>query len=251
MREVLPITESTAQVDLGSSAGLRDDHLPAGIGACGDIPLPTGRRPVDAAPWREVIGRDESRGVRMIMICHGATGDHARDDIEGPYGGPGLSPRGYRQALGVANRLVIGEEAISAVYSTPLTCAVQTAQLIARALGLPLSCELPASDSARERHASSTCRRSAPIRQMGACLERIAERHAGGIVILVCHSASIMAAEQYFQRAPRASVTVAVEDASITEWERITGADPGSGARRWQRLRYNDIAHQMFEALVE
>ncbi|MGW0183361.1 histidine phosphatase family protein [Nocardia sp. NPDC003345] len=183
------------------------------------------------------------------MVRHGATGDHARDDIQGPHGGPGLSPRGYRQAMGVANSLVIGQEAISAVYSTPLTSAVQTARLVATALHLPLSYDLPAPDRAPDRH--SIDRRSAGVRQMGECLERIAESHPSETVILVCHRSSIIAAELYFQRAPLRCAIVEVDHAGITEWECVPVGEAESGVRRWQRIRHNDIAHRMFEALGE
>ncbi|WP_157182053.1 histidine phosphatase family protein [Nocardia testacea] len=253
MTEVLPPTVSTAQIDVVHSTCARHrlgNDLPAvEAGPRGHTTLPADRIPVEAVPRRDVAGRVRGQGVRMIMIRHGATGDHARDDIQGPGGGPGLSPRGYRQALGVANRLVIGQEAIGAVYSTPLTSAVQTARLIATALHLPLSYDLPAPD--RTSHSDSVESRSAEVRQMGECLERIIERHPGETVILVCHRASIIAAELYFRLAPLESAIGAVDHAGITEWECVPVENPESRLRRWQRLRHNDIAHRMFEALGE
>ncbi|MGW5749378.1 histidine phosphatase family protein [Nocardia rhamnosiphila] len=200
---------------------------------------------------REMMGGSPPRGLRMIMIRHGETGSHACDDVEGPQGGPGLSPRGHRQALGVANRLAIGRDTISAVYTTPLTCTVQTANPIATALELPLLRELPVPDCTLATHPGSDASWSAWVRQMGACIDRISDRHPCGIVVLVCHRASIVAAEQYFLRASLEHVTVVVDHASITEWERCPPRDPGTGRWQWRRLRHNDIAHRIFDALEE
>lgn len=192
---------------------------------------------------RDAMDTGSPYGVRIIMIRHGETGAHARDDVEGPQG-----PRGLRQALGVANRLVIRQEAISAVYTTPLTCAVQTAEPIAMALDL-LLCELPAPDYIHEPHPKGASSWSAWVRRMGECIDRITDRHRSGNVVLVCHRASIIAAEQFFLRASLEHVTVVVDHASITEWKHCPAEDLCSGDWRWQRLRHNDIAHRMFEVL--
>ena len=64
--------------------------------------------------------------MRLILVRHGEP-DYQRDC---------LTPLGRRQALAAAERLL--NEGISAVYSSPLGRALETAQYTAGALGLPV-----------------------------------------------------------------------------------------------------------------
>lgn len=191
------------------------------------------------------------------MIRHGETLSSDRAPLERLDGGPELSPRGHRQAAAVANRLAIEQEAIAAIYTTPLTRAVQTAEHIAAALDLPISCELPAPDYGHAAHSGAQhahLRRSCgggpgagPVRRMGEHIDRLAERHHGQVVVLVCHKFSIIAAEQHFQRGPCEHVTIAVDHASITEWEHCPAGQLPDPSGLWRRRRHNDNAHQMFD----
>lgn len=194
------------------------------------------------------------------MIRHGETLGDDRAPVERSDGDPELSPRGHRQAAAVANRLAIEQEAITAVYATTLTRAIQTAEPIAAALDLPLSCELPAPDtnhSARPwpplgagpaplRRSCGGGQWTAWVRRMGEHIDRLADRHRGEVIALVCHKASIIAAEQHFQHRPCEHVTIAVDHASITEWEHCPAGQLPPRSDSWQRRRHNDIAHRFF-----
>jgi broad specificity phosphatase PhoE len=83
--------------------------------------------------------------TRLYLIRHGQSAGNA----EGRFGGHGptpLSELGQRQADRTAEALV--KEGISAIYSSDLCRAVQTAKPLADRLGLPIN----ASPAFRERH---------------------------------------------------------------------------------------------------
>ena len=72
----------------------------------------------------------------MWIVRHGESTWNARDLVQGQAIGPVLPRRGRQQARAVARTL--GGTPASAVFSSDLERAVQTARPIARALGLPL-----------------------------------------------------------------------------------------------------------------
>lgn len=83
--------------------------------------------------------------TRLFLIRHGQSAGNA----EGRFGGHGptpLSALGEKQALKTAK--VLSKEGISAIYSSDLPRAIQTAEPLAKALDLPIH----TSNAFRERH---------------------------------------------------------------------------------------------------
>lgn len=73
--------------------------------------------------------------TRIILIRHGETDWNAENRYQGQMD-PSLNERGIAQARGLAEGLRgLG---IQVLYSSPLRRALQTAQIIAQALGIPL-----------------------------------------------------------------------------------------------------------------
>jgi broad specificity phosphatase PhoE len=83
--------------------------------------------------------------TRLYMIRHGATELSAEDRFAGAMDVV-LSKEGRRQARRLAQRLA--DDAIAAVYCSPLTRTMQTASILAKPHGLPLNVE----DGLREIH---------------------------------------------------------------------------------------------------
>jgi len=80
---------------------------------------------------------DVARGTRLVLVRHGEAECNARGLIGGPLGCSGLTDLGRAQAGALAERLVRTRELgdVTALYTSVLARAVQTAQLLAA--GLP------------------------------------------------------------------------------------------------------------------
>jgi broad specificity phosphatase PhoE len=74
--------------------------------------------------------------TRVYLVRHGKV-ENPRKIVYGRMAGWTLSEEGRRQAHAAAQRLAA--EGVSAVYTSPLERAAETAELIARACGAPLS----------------------------------------------------------------------------------------------------------------
>ncbi|MFM8775363.1 MAG: histidine phosphatase family protein, partial [Actinomycetota bacterium] len=72
--------------------------------------------------------------MELILVRHGLP--LRREVVEGP-ADPDLSPEGNDQSRRLASYLK--GEGIAAIYSSPMKRAVQTAQPLAQATGLPIS----------------------------------------------------------------------------------------------------------------
>jgi broad specificity phosphatase PhoE len=77
--------------------------------------------------------------VRLLLIRHGESEGNAADRIQGVRDEP-LTATGRAQATALAQRLRQGYD-IGAIYSSSLSRARQTADIIAAALGLPVICD--------------------------------------------------------------------------------------------------------------
>ena len=71
--------------------------------------------------------------MELILVRHGLP--LRREVVEGP-ADPELSPEGVNQATRLANYLAT--EKITAIYSSPMKRAVQTAEPLAQTIGLPI-----------------------------------------------------------------------------------------------------------------
>ncbi|PXX53963.1 putative phosphoglycerate mutase [Nocardia tenerifensis] len=206
------------------------------------------------------------RGLRVLLVRHGESVANVKDVVAGQRTCQGLSRLGHAQAQAVAEHLATEEAGrIVAVYSTPLRRAVQTAEPIARAYGLPVLRKLAAPYyGAAEGQpwmrvlashdppiALTPDRPIAPgaepwsswVARLGANFERITRSHHDGqTVVLVCHRESILGIEQYLYRALHslAYVTAPAANCSITSWQRQR---VGPKASRWERKGHNYIDH--------
>lgn len=102
-----------------------------------------------------------AKSTQVILIRHGQSEGNAEGRFGGHTATP-LSPRGLRQALATANTLAT--ESLTAVYSSDLLRAIETAAPLAALIG----CQVQTSDAFRER--------SVGVME-GLTFEDAAERH--------------------------------------------------------------------------
>lgn len=132
-----------ARAAAGPSAGSADPAVPA---------VPATRHPVVAGSSAEGAAGAATAAAgapaavtELVLLRHGVTAWNRARRFQGHIDIP-LDAEGHRQARLAARRLA--GEPVAAVYSSDLGRAVQTAQPIAQALGLPLATE----PGLRERH---------------------------------------------------------------------------------------------------
>ncbi|HET7487622.1 MAG TPA: histidine phosphatase family protein [Acidimicrobiales bacterium] len=207
------------------------------------------------------------RPTRIVLVRHGEAQCHVDQVVGGPLGCTGLSDRGRRQAEALRDRLSAGELAADLLYASTLPRAVETADIIAPALGgLAVEqeealCELHPGEADgltweefRARYTwpgegASYYRPMAPgaeswaqfIVRAGSALSRLAAAHTGATVVLACHGGVV---ESSFRALGQLSVApqfnLRIENTSITEWE---APGPGADDRRWTLVRFNDASH--------
>lgn len=209
----------------------------------------------DAAPWRP---------TRLVLVRHGESNVTVRRVIGGPRTCDGLSELGHRQAAALAERLAAtGELAVDALYSSAYPRARETAEHLARVWDVgvriddglgehdpgpdvdgmsfvefvevhgtpnweddPHAITFPGGETVAEFH-----------HRVGATVHRLLRRHAGGVIVAVCHGGVIDAVlRQSLRAAPTGVFEVHTKNASLTE---LVHVGPG----RWRLVRYNDAAH--------
>src|ERR1019366_281383 len=212
------------------------------------------------APARQV-----APGTRLVIIRHGEAVSNAEDMVAGHLGCTGLTGRGRLQAEALASRLRrTGElKGATALYSSVLRRAVETAEILRPALGEVC---YEARCSLCERHPGEAdgmswveCDRRYGRRLPGEDPERplspggeswlefldrvedalyeVAEAHPGELVVISAHGGVVDASLIRFLGlpAPGGLVRFFPDNASMTEWA-FTGA-------RWWLVRFNDAAH--------
>jgi len=204
-------------------------------------------------------------GTRLVIVRHGEAVSNAEDIVAGHHGCRGLTERGRRQVVALADRLRrTGElEGASALYSSVLRRAVETAEILRPALGDVsyeadcMLCErhpgeadgltwaecderygrlLPADDPERPLSPGGETWLDLLDRAEGA-LHRVAEAHPGELVVVSGHGGIIAASLVRFLALPAHGGLTRLhpDNASMTEWA-LTGA-------RWWLVRLNDAAH--------
>jgi probable phosphoglycerate mutase len=205
------------------------------------------------------------------LIRHGESLNQVEGVIGGPKGDTGLTERGGAQARALADRLADGT-GVSALLSSSLPRAVDTAKIIAPAVGDPviepldgLAYRWPAEADGmflakhRRLHALSGGGVFRPYQQgeeswaefvarVGATLAKISCDHVGERVAVITHDEVIDASFRVFGDLPlRSRIASRIPPTSITEWS--TTDDPNAGGppdyrfARWSLDRFNDIAH--------
>jgi broad specificity phosphatase PhoE len=205
--------------------------------------------------------------TRIVLIRHGESACNVAGIVGGHLGCTGLSPEGHSQARSLRDRLFeTGElESATALYSSVLLRAVETAQTISPAVGggrleIRQTCELcelhPGESDGMswqeyEKRYGQPELFNNPTRQLspgGECWQEfvsrvsetirvIADRHPGQLVVIAAHGGVIEASMVSFlpfaeQLRPMRLPTAYT---SLSEWE--------LGDNDWRLLRYNDVAH--------
>jgi probable phosphoglycerate mutase len=207
---------------------------------------------------------DPAAATHLVLVRHGEADCNARGIVGGHRGCTGLSPLGVAQAEALRARWeATGEmRQAAALYSSVLPRAIQTAEIIAPALGdldLRTDCNLC------EMHPGEcdgmtweefgrvyptpdfTLEPDRPLspggeswsgfqRRVDTSLRALADRHTGETVVVACHGGVVNVSLVAFLGARDGiRLDLRTRNASITEWERED--------RRWRLLRYNDSAH--------
>lgn len=206
-------------------------------------------------------------GTRVVLVRHGESRAQAEGFLSGHDTCTGLSDVGRRQATALRDRLCSTGELsdVSAVYTSILQRAVETAEIIRPGLGDVETtaecdfCEIHAGEAeglswqefeAKYPPSSSTLANPFLRRMPGAetwaefyvragtRLRRIADDHSGERVLVVCHGgvigASFVALGDISMRMA-ANLMADCRNTSVTEW-RLDG-------EQWRLDRFNDHAH--------
>jgi probable phosphoglycerate mutase len=205
--------------------------------------------------------------TRLLLIRHGQAQSAVDEVVGGPKGCTGLSDLGRRQAAALRQRLErTGEiEGPVALYASILPRAIETAEIVAPALGDPApavgtQCELCEVHPGDEIDGmpwseftalyewpptSNPYRGWAPgaeswadfVLRVGRELNRLTEDvHKGGTVVVACHGGVIEAALIALADLPmKLPFRVQIDNTSITEWRLVD--------ERWTLVRFNDAAH--------
>jgi probable phosphoglycerate mutase len=205
-------------------------------------------------------------GTRLAIIRHGEAVSNAEDTIAGHNSCKGLTDHGRDQVIALANRLARSGElaGATALYSSVLVRAVQTAEILAPALGdLPIEqrcslCERHVGDAdgmtwkVYEETYGTLKPGDDPHREMAPGggeswvgfldraeegLRQVMAAHPGELIVVAGHGGVIATSLIRFLELPDhgGSLRWYSDNSSITEWC-WTG-------KLWWLVRYNDAAH--------
>jgi len=210
--------------------------------------------------------------TRLVLIRHGEAQSHLDGVVGGDRGCNGLSDLGRRQAAALRDRLAetreLGE--VEALYASSLPRAVETAEVIAPALGdlavkperdvrefdpgpeadgrpwEEIEREYPRAvwDAYRPRVPGSETWAQFGLR-VGTILRELAARHEGTVVV-ACHGGVIEQSVVTLFGLPANGElsSFSIANTSITEWVRLgPDADTWRPGGEWRLARLNDAAH--------
>ena len=211
-------------------------------------------------------------GTHIYLIRHGEAVANVENILAGMRSDTGLTPLGVLQAERLRDRLAAtGEIVADALIASTLPRAMQTAEIIAPALGLDIipdddvhELRPGVADGLRlgefiERYGPLRDFREEPyhplapggeswggfVTRVGDALHRIARDNDGKRVVVVCHGgvvdASILIGLGMATIAP-ALGQFHTHNTAITEWERGLLVRT-EHIQRWRLLRYNDDLH--------
>lgn len=210
--------------------------------------------------------------TRLVLIRHGEAEAAIQRVVGGEKGCTGLTERGRRQCEALRDRLArTGEIDADVLLASILPRAVETAQIIAPALGHPAlvqdcglcelhpgECDGMSWDDFEERYRGPgyTFTPYDPLSPGGEsvigfqgrvsmALHRLTIEHAGRNVVAACHGGVVQTSMVAFLGLPflGAMADLPVENTSITEWELHADAQVPHRPPRWRLVRYNDAAH--------
>jgi broad specificity phosphatase PhoE len=211
-------------------------------------------------------------GTRIVLVRHGESMAQELGFLGGHEGCQGLSERGRDQVRSLRDRLVATGELDGAValYSSLMPRAVETAELLAPALGdleVRSECDFCEGHPGEadgltwleldERYPAAgwdADHRRAPgwetWREMGdrvaAALASLVERHPGETVVVACHGGVVVHSMLHFLGLDDATreerAWIACDNASLTEWH-FTPNPYQKGTLPLALVRFNDAAH--------
>jgi probable phosphoglycerate mutase len=209
-----------------------------------------------------------AESTRLVLIRHGESQATVDQVVGGHAGCKGLSELGRRQCEALRSRLArTGELAdCSALYASVLPRAVETAAVLAPALGgleVVQDCGLcevhpgeadgltwdefgrrygrPEGEVFFRRWAPGAESWSEFLARAGTALVMLADRHPGETVVVACHGGIVEAAFVALGHLPlHKPFDTFVLNTALTEWR---GSGSGTGEGRWHLARYNDAAH--------
>jgi 2,3-bisphosphoglycerate-dependent phosphoglycerate mutase len=207
----------------------------------------------------------EPAPTRLVLVRHGQSLATVNQVVGGHEGCTGLSPTGREQVEALRDRLAATGELgpVAALVASILPRAVETAEILAPALGWPPVrqdcdvCEihpgegdgLPWSEFESRYPAPSPRSRFEPwspggeswadfMARAGRALRTLAGQHEGATVVVACHGGVVEASFVALGNLPlQRSFHLATDNASLTEWELRPGDE------QWWLRRYNDAAH--------
>lgn len=202
--------------------------------------------------------------TRLLLVRHGEARGFSDQVVAGHDGCAGLTDLGRRQVEALAARLARTAEAaeVSVLYSSILPRAIETAAILAPAVGgleVRQECDLcelhpgEADGMGWEEFQSKwgigpwgpdPYARAAPgsetwaefTARAGGALHALARNHEGESILVACHGGVVEASFNAFAHTPvQRRFRTDVTNASVTEWR--------LEARTWQLVRFNDAAH--------
>ncbi len=247
----------------------------AGEGAADGPAAPADGRAVAPPAGVRTVSPPSRAATRLVLIRHGEAVCNVSGVCGGPEGCEGLTDLGRRQVEDLRDRLLASGElrGADALYASVLPRAVETAQLVAPALGPtgpgarpgspPLVtdcglCELHPGEADGLNWAEFTERFDlidwdedpdqpiAPggeswtgfVRRVAEALDRLAGGHPGQLMVVACHAgvveASLLAKLPVEGGLAGTRLGLQTRHASMTTWEVHGG--------RWHLLGYNDTA---------
>ena len=204
--------------------------------------------------------------TRIVLVRHGEAQSAVDRIIGGHKGCTGLSSRGRRQVEALRDRWEASGEVkeATALYASALPRAIQTAEVLAPAVGagdleIRSDCDLcevhvgddldgiPVEEAGAHWRAldNSLFTSIGPgneswaefVVRVGRRLHRLAEDHTGETVVVACHGGVVDASFRALGGLPiQHRLNLDVDNVGVTEW--VDTAIDG-----WRLLRYNDAAH--------
>ncbi len=214
--------------------------------------------------------------TELYLVRHGEAVANVEPVIGGMRGDAGLTPRGRDQARLLQERLLGQRIHADRLVSSTLPRALQTAEYVARALGLPVlrddglhelrpgeadgltgSSGGPGTASAKEPPGTRDPYRvfspggeswATFLARAGGALSRLVARHRDETVVAVCHAGVVEAsfALAFGVGASRNRVDCAPLNTSLTHWRHRPAP---AGEAEWTLVSFNDANHLTSSAL--
>lgn len=207
--------------------------------------------------------------TNLFLIRHGEAFANINQVVGGPRGDTGLTPRGVAQAERLRDRLAATREiAADVLLASTLPRARQTAEIIAPALGLPLTLdddvqELRPGEADGLSFGEAIARYGMPdvdreplrpvmpggeswaqfVLRVCATLDRLTRAHEGRTLVVATHAGFIDGSfHHFFKMNALASpgAYFSTHHASLTHWQRRRRRNQTEG---WHLVTYNDSAH--------